>query len=124
VIGHFSTLRGLETDKLEMVALLTVETEMKGDLKSSIEWDPSLVGSLGLSCRYKRFLFCHWCFTAQWKIFFPHRTPYLKSSVPLRPASWAGSRAGSPVSLSVSLIRDECLVSRDVFCHSFIRTLS
>ncbi len=97
---------------------------MKGDLKSSIEWDPSLVGSLGLSCRYKRFLFCHWCFTAQWKIFFPHRTPYLKSSVPLRPASWAGSRAGSPVSLSVSLIRDECLVSRDVFCHSFIRTLS
>jgi hypothetical protein len=64
VIGHFCTLRGLETDKLERVALLTVETEMKGDLKSSIEWDLSLVGSLGLSCRYKRFLFCLGCFTA------------------------------------------------------------
>ncbi len=30
---------------------------------------------------------------------------------PNRPASWAGSRAGSPVSLYVSLIRHWCLVS-------------
>ncbi len=38
--------------------LLTVETEANGDLWSKNESCPSLVGSLGSSCRYKRFLFC------------------------------------------------------------------
>jgi hypothetical protein len=34
-----------------------------------------LVGSLGFSCRYKRFLFCLGCsWSAQYKIFLPHRT--------------------------------------------------
>ncbi len=43
MIGNFCTLSGLETEKLERVALLTVETEVEGNLESSIEWDPSLV---------------------------------------------------------------------------------
>jgi hypothetical protein len=38
--------------------LLTVETVVNGDSKSTSGWGPSLVGSLGMSCRYKRFLFC------------------------------------------------------------------
>ncbi len=35
--------------------LLTVETEVNGDSKSTNEGDPSLVGSLDLSCWYKSF---------------------------------------------------------------------
>ncbi len=41
--------------------LLTVETEVNGDSKSTNERGPSLVGSMGLSCRYNRFLFCIVC---------------------------------------------------------------
>ncbi len=41
--------------------LLTVETWVNGDSKSTNERNPSLVGSLVLSCRYKRFLFCLGC---------------------------------------------------------------
>ncbi len=37
---------------------LTVETEVNGDLWSTNERGPSFVGSLGLPCRYKRFLAC------------------------------------------------------------------
>ncbi len=36
--------------------LLTVETEVNGNSVSTNERGPSLVGSLGLSCRYNRFL--------------------------------------------------------------------
>jgi len=43
--------------------LLTCETEVNGDSKRANEMDPSLVGLLGLSCRYKRFLFCLGCFS-------------------------------------------------------------
>jgi hypothetical protein len=38
--------------------LLTVETEANGDSRSTYERNPSLVGSLGSLCQYKRFLFC------------------------------------------------------------------
>ncbi len=39
------------------------------------EWGPSLVGSLGLSCWYKKFLFClGWSSRLSTKYFFPHRT--------------------------------------------------
>jgi hypothetical protein len=38
--------------------LLTVETEANGDLWSTNEWGPSLVGFFGSSCQYKRFLSC------------------------------------------------------------------
>ncbi len=41
--------------------LLTVETEVNGGFKSTNERGPSLVGSLGLSCRYKIILFCFGC---------------------------------------------------------------
>jgi hypothetical protein len=44
--------------------LLTVETEVNGDSKSSNDRCPSLVSlisSLGLSCKYERFLFCLGC---------------------------------------------------------------
>ncbi len=37
--------------------LLTVETKVNGDSKSTNERGPSLVSSLGMSCRYKRFCF-------------------------------------------------------------------
>jgi hypothetical protein len=37
--------------------LLTVETQVNGDSKSTIEKSPSLVGFLGLPCRFTRFLF-------------------------------------------------------------------
>ncbi len=40
--------------------LLTVETEVNGDSKSTNQKEPSLIG-LGLSCRYKRFLFSLGC---------------------------------------------------------------
>ncbi len=43
------------------VVLLTVETEVNGGSKSTNERGPFLVGSLVLSCRYKRFLFCLGC---------------------------------------------------------------
>ncbi len=41
--------------------LLTVETEMNGNSKSTTEGGPSLVDSWGSSCRYKRFLCCLGC---------------------------------------------------------------
>jgi hypothetical protein len=41
--------------------LLTVETETNGDSKSTYERGPSLVGSLGSLCRYKRFMSCLGC---------------------------------------------------------------
>ena len=42
-------------------SLLTIETEVNGDSMSTNDRGPSLVGALGLSCRYKRFLFCLGC---------------------------------------------------------------
>ncbi len=78
--------------------LLTVETEANEDSKSTNERGPALVASLVLSCRYKRFSFCLGCSRRpSTKYFFPHRTSF-QFLCPHRPASWAGSRAGSPVS--------------------------
>jgi hypothetical protein len=48
-------------EKREGWTLLTVETKVNGDSKSTNERGSSLVGSLGLSRRYKRFLFCLGC---------------------------------------------------------------
>jgi hypothetical protein len=53
--------------------LLTVETQMNGDSKSTNKRCPSLVGSLGLPCRYKRFLFFLGCSSR-------HTTTYIFSS--------------------------------------------
>ncbi len=70
---------------------------------STNESGPSLVCFLGLSCGYKRFLVCFGCSSRQsTKTFFPHR-PLFQCLCPHRPASWAGSHAGSPVSSYVSL---------------------
>jgi hypothetical protein len=52
--------------------MLTVETEVNVDSKNANGGGPFMVGSLDLSCRYKRFLFCL-SFSSQTSIkFFPH----------------------------------------------------
>jgi hypothetical protein len=73
-----------------------------GDSWRTYERGPSLVGWFGLLCRYKRFLSClggssH----PSMKYHFTHRTLFTLL-VPHRPATWAGSRAGSPACLCVS----------------------
>jgi hypothetical protein len=79
--------------------LLTVETDANGDSWSINERGPSLTGSFGSSCRYKRFFYL--ALTALvspvQNIFFPYRT-LCHFICPHRPATWARSRAGSPVS--------------------------
>ncbi len=53
--------------------LRTIEIDVNGDSKSTNESGPFLVGSLGLSCQYKGFLFCLGCFSrTRTKYFFPH----------------------------------------------------
>jgi hypothetical protein len=55
--------------------LLTVETEATGDSRSTYERGPSLIGSLGSSCLYKRFLSCLGCYSrSSTKYIFPHCT--------------------------------------------------
>ncbi len=81
--------------------LLAVETEMNGDSKRTNERVPSLVGLLGLSCRYTRD-FCSALAALVGQVYFlPHRTLF-QFLCPHRPARWAGSRAGSLVSWCVS----------------------
>jgi hypothetical protein len=63
--------------------LMTVETEVNGNSKGTNERGPSLVGSLGLLCRHKRFLFSLRCFNG--KIKCPHRTLF-QSLCPYCPA--------------------------------------
>jgi hypothetical protein len=51
--------------------LLTFESEVNGDSKRTNERGSFLVGSLGLSCQYKRFLSCLGCSSRSgYKIFF------------------------------------------------------
>jgi hypothetical protein len=66
--------------------MLTVKNLGEWGLKEcrANERGPSLVGSLGLSCQYKRFLFCLGCCSrSSTMCFFPHRTLYFNSSVPI-----------------------------------------
>jgi hypothetical protein len=87
-LSRFSPLAGEISLKIretgEGRTPLTVETEVNGDSKSTNERCLSLVGSLGLSCRYKRFLSCLGCSNSRprTKYFFPHRT-LLQSFVPI-----------------------------------------
>ncbi len=62
--------------------LMIDETELNGDSTSTNERGPSLVGYLGLACRYKRFLFCLGCFSRPSTKYFssPHTI-----SIPLPP---------------------------------------
>ncbi len=85
--------------------LLTVETKVtRDDSKRKNERGSFLVGSLGLSYRYKKFFVLSWLYCALVSpvknIFFLHVFQFL---YPLRPAGWAASRSGSPVSVCVSL---------------------
>jgi hypothetical protein len=68
--------------------LLTVETQVNWDSKRTIDRGPSLVSSLDLSCRYRRFLFCLGCSSQpSTKYYFSHRT--LFHFISLRsPATW------------------------------------
>jgi hypothetical protein len=50
----------IDTEDREGWPLLSVETEVNGDSKSTNERGPSLVGLLGFSCRYKRFFILPW----------------------------------------------------------------
>ncbi len=76
--------------------LRTVETEMNGDAKSTNKSGSSFL--VRWACRYKRFLFCLGCPSRPCtKYFFPQQTLF-QFLYPHRPASWAGNRAGSPVS--------------------------
>ncbi len=71
-------------ERLERGALLTVETEGNRDSKKTNERGPNLVSSLGLSCRYKGFLFCLGCSSRpSTKYFF---SPYI-FSIPLSPSA-------------------------------------
>jgi hypothetical protein len=71
--------------------------------KSTNERGPSLVGSLGLSFRYKRFLFCLGCSIGPVQIIFSSAYTISFPLSPYRPGSWAGCCAESPVSEYVSL---------------------
>ena len=84
----------IETERLERGSpLLTIETEVNGDSKRTNERGPFLVGSLGLSCRYKRFLFCLVCSSQPlFKICFPSLST-ISISFPHRLASWAGMQS-------------------------------
>ncbi len=85
-----------ETRVLKLRLMGTRRVQMKGR-------SPSLVVSLSSSCRYKWLLSCLCLiWSAQYKIFFLHRTLF-QLMCNHRPATWAGSRAGPPVS--------ECVVS-------------
>jgi hypothetical protein len=69
-----------------------------GDSRSTYNMGPSLVGSLGSLCRYKKFLSCHGgSAKPRTKYLLPHHTLF-QFMCPHRPARWAGSRAGLPVS--------------------------
>jgi hypothetical protein len=81
--------------------LLAVETEANGNSKSTHESGPSLVSLLGLSYRYKRFLFCLGCSSRSSTKYFFLTVHYFLC--PYRLASWAGIPSGSPVSYYVSL---------------------
>ncbi len=96
----FSVVLIVETrETREGWPLLTVETEVNGDSKSTNAICPSMMGSSGLLCGYKRFLFrlgCSLVGPVQQNMF---TSPYTISNhlIPL-PSKLAGSRAGSPAS--------------------------
>ncbi len=67
---------------IESWPLLTVEIESNGDSKSTNERGPSLVSSLGLSCRYKGFLSRIGSSNQpSTQYFFPHCTQYFNPFV-------------------------------------------
>jgi hypothetical protein len=132
----FKTGKKSTRESREGWPLLTVETEVHGDSKSINVRGPSLVGFVGLSCQcqYKRFLVSLGCSSQpSTKYFFPRCTLF-QCLCPHRPASWAGSRAGSPVSyFCVSGIdyfnmtvckKDSQLACNNVWCHCLCQDMT
>ncbi len=70
---------------------LTVEPEVNGNSKNTTERGPSLVGSLGLSCWYMRFLVCLGCSSRPSTKYFFLTIHNLTSFVPI--AQQAGQAA-------------------------------
>ncbi len=77
-------LHSMPKETREGWPLLTIETKGNGDSKSTNQRGPSLVGSLGLSCRrYKRFLFCLGCYSLPSTKYFFLTVHYFNSFVPI-----------------------------------------
>ncbi len=72
-----------QRDYRKGLSLLTVETDLNVDSKSANERGPFLVGSLGLSCLYKRFLFCLGCSSRPSTKYFFLTVRFLNSFVPM-----------------------------------------
>ncbi len=85
--------------------MLTVETEVNGVSKSTNERGPSLVGSLGLPSRYKRFLFCLGCSSRPSTKYFFSSLYTISIPLFLSPSKLGYSLVGSPVSWFVSLMK-------------------
>jgi hypothetical protein len=84
--------------------LLSAETEVNGDSKSTNERGPFLVVYLGLSVRYKRFLFRLGCSSQpSTKNFFLTIYTLFQFLCPHCPASWAGRAVLGRLSLSMCL---------------------
>ncbi len=88
---------GDQRDYRGVAPMLTVETEVNGDSKSTNERGPSLAGSLRMSCRYKRFLFC--LVGSVQNMFFP-TAHYFNIFVPI---SQQGGQAAVPGRLSLGI---------------------
>ncbi len=102
--GNYDYINHQTLPSFPLVFVLTFETEANGDSRSTNERSPSLVGSLGSSCQYKRFLSCLGCSSRpSVKYFGPHGALF-KFLCPHRPAGQAGSRSGSPVFQYVSVV--------------------
>jgi hypothetical protein len=91
---HGSTVSFGTRETREGWPLLTVETEVNGDLKSANERGPSLVGSLGLS---RDFCSALAALVGLLQNIFILAGTLFQFFCAHRPASWAGSLDGSPL---------------------------
>ncbi len=84
--------------------LPTVETEVNGDSKSTNERGPSLVGSLGSSCRCKRLFPAFAALVSPVQNILFLTAHYFNLCVSIAQQPGQGSRAGPPISECVSPI--------------------
>jgi hypothetical protein len=104
LLAFFSMFR---SERLERGGwpLLTVETEVIGNSKSTNGRGPSLVGLLGLACQYKRLLFClvPWLLkSARTNVFFL-TVYYFNSFVPIAQQAGQAAVLGRPSLTVVSI---------------------
>ncbi len=89
--------------------MLTVETEVNGYSKSTNERGPSLAGSLGLSCRNKRFLYRLGC--SSWPSIFIFFLTVYPISIHLSPSpSKLGRQSCWVASILVCVFVSNCLI--------------